>query len=591
MLSSKSLSSKSIFTTSFCESEWKEEIKAVMKNSQQAKEVVVVSVFEVSEALRSVKPEAYTPQLLAFGPYHHFKPKLYQMQRFKVAAYMKAQSEWLGNKVDFALLAGEIMEQHESSIRTCYQTHLDIDQDTLAYLMAIDGLALLKLVHSSISYYKTTHKTSPKNPFDDFHKSSCPDLDMILRDILMLENQIPMLLLKPIAEKCNKPDHKNLQYFVEFIEAISPLQIDSKVRDSDVVNYKHLLDLFYQLLCPKQDGTDSSDQLLRPKEDGAGHVEIQIHESVEKMDDSSAKAPLAKKKKKSSKAPDCSVFRNLLASLPKLRLFRKSGEKVEEANVSSSSDDHPPPDCTQFRKFLDKFSQLRFPFAALPEKIVNLFLTSLELLGISAHDFFDKDRAWIPTASQLVKTGVTFSVCGGIKDIKFNKETLVLELPVITLNAKRDQDKILNSKRTTEVILRNLIAFESLSKDRSQSLPFTRYTQLMNGLIDNDKDANVLKGALIIKGDLASVEIANLFNGLSETIEPKDRDINIDKAIKKINRYYDNTLRVKTNKLLKKYIYSSWRFLTFLTSFLLLAMIFLETFCGFYECKTVRFKS
>ncbi|OMO66493.1 hypothetical protein CCACVL1_21112 [Corchorus capsularis] len=509
MLSSKS--SKSIFTSSFSEQKWVAEITAIMENEKEAKEVLV-SVFEVPEALRSVNTEAYTPQLLAFGPFHHFKPKLYQMQRFKVAAATKAQSDWLA--VDFQQLVAHV-KQPQLRIRTCYQTHLDIQKDTLACLMAIDGLALLKLLHSSLSYYKNSHKSSSKNPFDDFYGRS-PDLDMILRDILMLENQIPMILLAAIAEKYREP-HNNLQYFVEFIEAISPLQLASKVRATDVVNYKHLLDLFYQLICH---GTDSSEQ-----------VEIPIDQDS------------------SSNAPDCGVFKKFLASLSKLDLR-----------------------C-----------------AALPEKLVKLLLSSLELLGISAHDFFDKDRAWIPTASRLTKTGVTFSVCEGIRDIKFDKKTLVLELPVITLNAKRDQGKILNSKRTTDVILRNLIAFESLSKDRSQSLPFTRYTQLMNGLIDNDKDANVLKRANIIKGDLASVEIANLFNGLSESIEPKDRDINIDNAIKNINRYYDNTLRVKTNKLLKKYIYSSWKFLTFLTTFLLLTMMALETFCSFYACKTVRF--
>ncbi|OMO66515.1 hypothetical protein CCACVL1_21111 [Corchorus capsularis] len=557
------LSSKSIFTSSFSETKWVEEITAVMKNNKQAKEVLV-SVYEVPEALRSVNPEAYTPQLLAFGPYHHFKQKLYQMQRFKVAAATKAQTEWLA--VEFEKLVAQI-RLLALNVQTCYQTHLDIQKDTLALLMAIDGLALLKVLHSSLSYYKNPDKSLTNNPFSDFYGRS-PDLDMILRDMLMLENQIPMIVLAAIAENCHEPNN-NLQYFVEFIEPISPLQLATKVVPaSEIVNYKHLLDLFYHLLCPKEDTTST------------GHIQIEIPSSIEMMmmmEDSD------------SKSPNSNFLRKLLLALSAKLRFRKSGEKAEEN--SSNRKDHQPPDCGVFKKFLASLSNFQFRFAALPEMLVNLLLTSLELLGISAQDFFDKDRAWIPTASQLAKTGVKFNICQGIRNIEFDKKNLVLQLPVITLNDKRDQDEILSSKRTTEVILRNLIAFESLSKDQSQSLTFTRYTQLMNGLIDNDNDADVLKGAHIIKGDLASVEIANLFNGLSETIEPKDRDINIDEAINNINRYYDNTLRVKINKLLKKYIYSSWRFLTVLTTFLLLAMMALETFCGFYECKTVRFKS
>ncbi|OMO97401.1 hypothetical protein COLO4_14661 [Corchorus olitorius] len=514
--------SESIFTSSYNETEWVVEIKHILDNNKEA-EHVLVSVFQLPEALRSVNPIAYAPQLLAFGPYHHFRPKLYQMQRFKVAAAMKAQRDWL--EVDFQQLVVRI-ETLVSNIRKCYQTHLYIQDDTLAWLMAIDGLALLKVLYSSLYYYKINLAKSPwKNPFDDFSKRN-PDLDMVIRDMLMLETQIPMIVLTTISESCRGGlESDGLQSYVDFIEAISPLQLPAtKVSASDVVNYKHLLDLFYQLICPKQDGTNS-----------------------------------------------CKIF-----------------QMQYDENVGNSSS-LSPPDCNVFSRFLAALSTLAFQFASLPEKLLDLLFTSLQLLGISTHDFFDKDRTWIPTASQLAKTGVNFSICEGIRNIKFDNQTL--QLPVITLNSKPNQEKILSSKLTSEVILRNLVAFECLSKDRSESLPFTRYTQLMNGIIDSDEDVNLLKTSNIIKGDLASVEIAELFNKLSETIQPKDRDINIDEAITKINSYYDNTTRVKTNKLMKKYIYSSWKFLTVLATFLLLALLILDTFCGFYACQTVKFKS
>ncbi|OMP11793.1 hypothetical protein CCACVL1_00261 [Corchorus capsularis] len=513
--------SESIFTSSYNEKEWIVELKDILEKNKEAKEVLV-SVFEVPEALRSVNPVAYAPQMLAFGPYHHFRPKLYQMQRFKVAAAMRAQKDWL--KVDFEQLFAQIGTL-VSNIRTCYQTHLYIQDDTLAWLLAIDGLALLKVIHSSLYYYNNYLANSPwTNPFGDFSERN-PDLDMVIRDMLMLETQIPMIVLTTISENCHD-GFDRLKSYIDFIEAISPLQLPaaSKVSASDVVNYKHLLDLFYQLICPKQDGINSN--------------------------------------------------------------FQKFDEIQSDENLGNSS---PPPDCNVFTRFLGSVSNFQFQFAALPEKVLNLIFTSLQLLGISTHDFFDKDRACIATASQLVKTGVKFSICEGIRDIKFDNQTL--ELPVITLNSKPNLGKLLSSKLTSEVILRNLVAFESLSKDRSESLPFTRYTQLMNGIIGNDEDVNLLKNSDIIKGDLASVEIAKLFNNLSETIQPKDRDINIDEAITKINSYYDNTMRVRTNKLMKKYIYSSWKFLTVLATFLLLGMLFLETFCGFYACHTVRFKA
>jgi hypothetical protein len=45
-----------------------------------------VSVFNVPKPLQVHKPEAYTPQLIALGPYHHWRPQLYEMERYKLAA-------------------------------------------------------------------------------------------------------------------------------------------------------------------------------------------------------------------------------------------------------------------------------------------------------------------------------------------------------------------------------------------------------------------------------------------------------------------------------------------------------------------------
>ncbi|XVF08203.1 hypothetical protein REPUB_Repub06bG0206100 [Reevesia pubescens] len=515
------ISSESIISPCFPEEKWVIEIKEILENDTEAKEVLV-SVFEVPEPLRSVNPIAYGPQLLAFGPYHHFRPKLYQMQRFKVAAAVKAQKDWLLH-VDFQQLVAEI-EKREVHIRSCYQRHLYIHADTLAWMMVIDGLSLLKVLNSSLYYYKNLPDSAEKNPFAEFSERY-PDLDMILRDMLMLENQIPMIVLQAIADKW--PGSDNLQNLVDFVETLSPLQLAYKPSASEVVNHKHLLDLLYQSICPKQDRNYS---FAKQKDDD------QLKDSTMEI--------IA-----TATTPDSSILTKLLAMV----------------------------------------SQLQFSFASLPAKVLKLLLTFLELCGISPHDFFDKDRAWIPTASQLSDSGLKFSTSHGIKDIKFENQTLYL--PVITLNSEPDHENILSSKLTSEVILRNLVAFESMSKEKSESLPFTRYTQLMNGIIDNAEDVNLLKKADIIKGDLDSIEIANLFNGLSESIEPKDRDINIDEAIKKVNGYYDNTLKVKTNKLLKKYIYSSWKLLTFLASFLLLALLAMETFCDFYTCRVIRFES
>ncbi|GLU01131.1 hypothetical protein SLE2022_184560 [Rubroshorea leprosula] len=68
-------------------------------------------------------------------------------------------------------------------------------------------------------------------------------------------------------------------------------------------------------------------------------------------------------------------------------------------------------------------------------------------------------------------------------------------------------------------------------------------------------------------------------------MESKDRII--DTAIKKANASYNNTQKVWTKGLLKKYIYSSWRFLTVFASVLLLLLMGLQTFCNVYSCPNM----
>ncbi|XVE50347.1 hypothetical protein DITRI_Ditri01bG0155200 [Diplodiscus trichospermus] len=244
------MSSESIISPWFPEEKWVVEIKDILENDKEAKEVLV-SIFEVPEPLRSVNPAAYAPQLLAFGPYHHFRPKLYQMQRFKVAAALKAQKDWL--VVDFQQLVAE-MEKQEVQIRSCYQKHLYFQANTLVWMMAIDGLSLLKVLDCCLYYYKNLPDSSERNPFAEFSERYT-DLDMILRDMLMVENQIPMVVLKSIADKW--PGSDNLQIFFEFCEALSPLQLACKPPASEIVKHKHLLDLFYQSICPTYDRNSS----------------------------------------------------------------------------------------------------------------------------------------------------------------------------------------------------------------------------------------------------------------------------------------------------------------------------------------------
>uniref|UniRef100_A0ACD5ZUS2 Uncharacterized protein n=1 Tax=Avena sativa TaxID=4498 RepID=A0ACD5ZUS2_AVESA len=58
----------------------------------------VAKVFDVPKLLRATRPEAYTPQHFAIGPYHYQRPELRDMERYKLAAAKRAEKLFAGDK-------------------------------------------------------------------------------------------------------------------------------------------------------------------------------------------------------------------------------------------------------------------------------------------------------------------------------------------------------------------------------------------------------------------------------------------------------------------------------------------------------------
>ncbi|KAI3750889.1 hypothetical protein L2E82_21784 [Cichorium intybus] len=115
----------------------------------------------------------------------------------------------------------------------------------------------------------------------------------------------------------------------------------------------------------------------------------------------------------------------------------------------------------------------------------------------------------IPSASRLARTAkIEFSTTtGGIHDIEFDEKKLTFCLPV------------LNLKSDSEVILRNLVAYEELlfKNGTVTNLAFTEYVDFMCGIVDGVKDVKLLQEKKIILGDMKDEEIVKLFNGITKS--------------------------------------------------------------------------
>ncbi|GKC66690.1 putative UPF0481 protein, partial [Tanacetum coccineum] len=109
------------------------------ENEEIAK--IPVSIFTVPKVLLATNPESYIPQQVALGPFHHWRPEVYDMHRYKLAAARRTQKYM---NVSFDRIVEIMKEKDEARIRACYHKFLDMSGDALVWMMAVDMAFLLE---------------------------------------------------------------------------------------------------------------------------------------------------------------------------------------------------------------------------------------------------------------------------------------------------------------------------------------------------------------------------------------------------------------------------------------------------------------
>ncbi|XP_019163294.1 PREDICTED: putative UPF0481 protein At3g02645 [Ipomoea nil] len=495
--------------------QWEERISNVFKKESEIHfdHIPSLCVFQVPKLLIHRNPQAYTPQLVGMGPYHHLMPELYHMERYKLAAIKQILDP--SQILNFQHIVVDKLKQMDPLIRACYGGFMDLQEGTLAWIIAIDGLFLIHVLHTLSSYDV---------------RGGCLSGDNILtRDIILLENQIPVVLLKEILNLVELPspfDEEVFSMLLRFCQANSPLKISNF---NDFPQPLHLLDLMYHLIV-KDKGSESC-------------VEVPIQEiSVVQKGRCETKLIV-------NEEEDDDQDEDMLENFEEIVDFVETmGPKPTRMIIK------PVKDVTNV-----------IPWTT----ISGLFRTATKIDGD------DEDEITIPSVASLwryARVRCSPVLQGGICNIKFEEHEATLYLPVITLNS------------CSEVILRNLVAYEaSMLKS---TLEFARYVNLMNGIVDTAEDVRMLRQNGVIKdtSTLSDQETADLFNGMKRFFTKPDKRSNIEVAIKKVNEYYDRRMVVRLYRRMKKNADFSWKILALVSFILTLAMLAFQTFCDSYNC-------
>ncbi|XP_078443962.1 transmembrane protein, putative (DUF247) [Wolffia australiana] len=201
--------------------------------------LVAVSVFRVPATTVAENSSCYAPQLVGLGPYHRWRPELRQTEHWKLSAARRARRRLRARGLRFRHLVDRLAAV-ERRLRASYHGRLDCSGETLAWAMAVDGCFLLELLHVLAA---SPGAAGPVCPLVAKPRSR----DALLRDLVMLENQVPFWVLRRILEddrRCPLAD-----WAAELVKELSPFDLVQ----SDSGSSSHLLEMLYDAIVPRQE--------------------------------------------------------------------------------------------------------------------------------------------------------------------------------------------------------------------------------------------------------------------------------------------------------------------------------------------------
>ncbi|KAF6153790.1 hypothetical protein GIB67_001023 [Kingdonia uniflora] len=198
------------------------------------------SINKIPPGVTNLNKKAYSPQSVSFGPYHKGEVHLMRMEDHKDRAFLhllKRSNKPFENYVnEVNKVLPELMEAYES-----LDPKWELDQTKFLELMIVDGCFMLEILRTSTGIsndYATNDLIFSYHGMLNF----MPDLK---RDMLMLQNQLPMLLLEKLVYVETGKEKKQLEDFLNktIVKFCSPSQ-----RFRNIGPCLHVLDVYRKSL-------------------------------------------------------------------------------------------------------------------------------------------------------------------------------------------------------------------------------------------------------------------------------------------------------------------------------------------------------
>ncbi|KAL1824273.1 hypothetical protein DCAR_0312330 [Daucus carota subsp. sativus] len=241
-------------------SEWVININAKLEQARQedlAGSWGRVSIYRVPQYLKGGDNKAYIPQIVSLGPYHHGKKRHRNMDRHKWRSFYQILKR---TNQDLKLYL-DSMKELEERTRACYEGKINLSSNEFVEMMVLDGCFILDLFRGASEGFQQIGY-SRNDPVFAMRGS----MHSIQRDMIMLENQIPLFVLdRLLGLQLGHPDQKGLvarlalSFFDPLMPTDEPLTKSNRNKMEHSVGYTntfdplsdqglHCLDVFRQSL-------------------------------------------------------------------------------------------------------------------------------------------------------------------------------------------------------------------------------------------------------------------------------------------------------------------------------------------------------
>ncbi|KAI8006477.1 UPF0481 protein [Camellia lanceoleosa] len=196
-------------------------------------------IFRIHKPLRQVNEQAYDPEIVAIGPYHHDNKNLKMMEEHKLRYFRSLLQQKPKNDSSKYVNAIRPLQQEGSLF---YAKPVSLTADEMIQIMVLDGCFIIELLRK----FEMKHLRDQDDPIFKLIWM----VKSLQRDLMLFENQLPFSILCKLFDLIEAPDnHDRLIYLaLRFFNDVLPGTY--VMAGNSQGNIKHLLELVHNEWLP-----------------------------------------------------------------------------------------------------------------------------------------------------------------------------------------------------------------------------------------------------------------------------------------------------------------------------------------------------